>query len=58
MLFRSDFVVPEDVKELVLPVFRKRLILSPEFIVRGYTSDSLLAEILCSVPVPSVKQHI
>ncbi|HPX26987.1 MAG TPA: MoxR family ATPase, partial [Treponemataceae bacterium] len=53
-----DFVVPEDVKELVLPVFRKRLILSPEFIVRGYTSDSLLTEILCSVPVPSVKQHI
>ncbi len=53
-----DFVVPEDIKELVLPVFRKRLIVSPEFIVRGYTSDSILTEILCSVPVPSVKQHI
>ncbi len=53
-----DFVVPEDIKQLVLPVFRKRLIVSPEYVVRGYTSDSLLTEILCSVPVPSVKQHI
>ncbi|HPX27874.1 MAG TPA: MoxR family ATPase [Treponemataceae bacterium] len=53
-----DFVVPEDIKELVLPVCRKRLIVSPEYVVRGYTSDSLLSEILCSVPVPSVKQHI
>lgn len=53
-----DFVVPEDIKELVLPVCRKRLIISPEYVVRGYTSDSLLSEILASVPVPSVKQHV
>lgn len=53
-----DFVVPEDIKELVLPVCRKRLIVSPEFVIRGYTSDSLLTEILCSIPVPSVKQHV
>jgi len=53
-----DFVVPEDIKELVLPVCRKRLIVSPEYVVRGYTSDSLLSEILASVPVPSVKQHV
>ncbi len=53
-----DYAVPEDVKELVLPVLRKRLIISPEFILKGYTGDALLTEILCSVPVPSVKQHV
>ena len=53
-----DFVVPEDIKELLLPVCRKRMIVSPEYLLRGYTSDIILTEIQCSIPVPSAKQHV
>ncbi len=52
-----SFVVPEDVKELLIPVFRKRLIVKPEYQMRGYKSENILTEIAASLPVPSFKEQ-
>lgn len=53
-----DFVTPEDVKLLAQPVFRKRLILKSESIIRGYTADTIIAEILQNTAIPSFKAHV
>ena len=52
------FVTPEDVKLLALPVFRKRIILTSDSILKGYSSDKIIQEIIESVPVPAFKAHV
>jgi MoxR-like ATPase len=47
-----DFVVPDDVKELVTPVLAHRIILSPEARLRGRDARQLLEEIVETVNVP------
>lgn len=51
------YATPEDVKELLVPAFRKRLILKGDYLARGYRSESILAEIAVSVPVPAFKDR-
>jgi MoxR-like ATPase len=46
------FVTPEDIKELAPPVFRQRMLLSPEALVRGITAGRIIASILDRVPIP------
>ena len=47
-----DFVIPDDVKQLALPVLRHRVILSPSAEIEGLTTDRVLREILDQVPAP------
>jgi MoxR-like ATPase len=47
-----EFVTPDDVKALLPPTFRHRLILRPEAEVAGQTADSVLAEIAGQVTPP------
>jgi MoxR-like ATPase len=47
-----EFVTPEDVKELAKPVFRQRMLLSSEALVRGITADRIIASILDRVAIP------
>lgn len=47
-----DFVIPDDVKELALPVLRHRVILRPEAEVEGYNSDKVLGSIIAAQVVP------
>jgi len=47
-----SYVVPDDVKELVLPALRHRVILTPEAEVAGETADGGLAALVASVEVP------
>jgi MoxR-like ATPase len=47
-----DFVTPDDVKSLLPPTFRHRLILRPEAEVAGQTADSVLAELAAQVTPP------
>ncbi len=47
-----DFVIPDDVKHLALPVLRHRVILSPGAEIEGLTTDRVLREILDQVPAP------
>ncbi len=53
-----SFVTPEDVKTLALPVFRKRIILKGDAIIRGLTAQSIIRQILEAVPVPDFKAHV
>ena len=47
-----DFIVPDDIKEMALPVFRHRVILRPEAELEGLTPDRVLAQIMEGIPVP------
>jgi MoxR-like ATPase len=50
-----DFVTPEDVKTMAGPVFRQRLLLSSESVVRGITPDRIIESILDKTPVPEYR---
>jgi MoxR-like ATPase len=47
-----DYVVPDDVKSLLRPAFRHRLLLRPEAEVAGQTADSVLESVLARVTPP------
>ena len=47
-----DFVIPDDVKSLAVPVLAHRLILRAEYEVEGMTPSDVLSEILDEVSVP------
>jgi MoxR-like ATPase len=47
-----DFITPDHIKRLSLPVLRHRVILRPEAELEGLTTDRVLARILEGVPVP------
>jgi len=47
-----DFVTPDDVKAMALPVLEHRLILRPEFEMEGMTAAEAIRNILESVTVP------
>jgi MoxR-like ATPase len=47
-----DFVIPDDVKALLLPVLRHRVILSPAVEVEGRTADEVLTQIGAQVAPP------
>lgn len=47
-----DFVVPDDVADLVLPALRHRVVLTAEAEVEGQTTDDQLRELVRSVEVP------
>ena len=47
-----DYVLPEDVGDLVPDVLRHRLVLSYEALSDGETADSLIARVMKAVPLP------
>lgn len=47
-----DFVTPEDVIEMAMPVLRHRIILTPEKEMEGITPDDLIESILKAMEVP------
>ena len=47
-----DFVTPEDVRSLAVPVLAHRLVLRPEFEIEGLTVEETLGRILEQVAVP------
>ena len=52
LLSGRDFVLPEDVKAMAIPVLRHRLVLSYEAAAEGVTTDDLIARILSLLPLP------
>ena len=48
-----DFVLPDDVKRLAVPVLGHRLILSTEAYLHNTSKEKLIADILSSLPVPA-----
>ncbi|MBU4311642.1 MAG: MoxR family ATPase [Candidatus Omnitrophica bacterium] len=51
-LDKRDYVIPDDVKRLVLPVLRHRVMLQPRSIVRGLTPSDIVKHILKQATVP------
>jgi len=50
-----NYVTPEDVKEMAPSVFRQRLLLSSEAIVRGIQPDRIIQSIMDTVPIPEYR---
>jgi len=48
-----DYVIPDDVKEMAVPVLAHRLILNPEERLRDVTPLEIIRQILNTVPVPT-----
>ncbi len=47
-----DYVIPEDIKELALPIFSKRVIIKPEQLMKGVTEEIALGQLLDSIDLP------
>lgn len=47
-----DYVTPDDIKGVIKPVLRHRLLMSPDVELEGYKTDDLIEEITQSEPVP------
>jgi MoxR-like ATPase len=52
LLGGRDFVAPEDIKAMALPVLRHRVAPSADLAIEGRTADSVLAELLEQTPAP------
>src|SRR6056297_1308728 len=53
-----DFVTPDDVRRISRPVLAHRLVLTPEAAVEGVDPDDIVADVLDSVPVPTVEPTV
>ncbi len=49
-----DFVTPDDVKALAVPVFAHRLVLLTDYELRGLRQEAIVEDILAKTPVPKV----
>ncbi len=47
-----EFVSPEEVKDVAVPILRHRIILKPEALIDGLNSDQYLEHLLRRIPVP------
>ncbi len=52
LLDGRDFILPEDVQHMVLPVIAHRLVLNPEARMKGIAAEDVLMNILKNVTVP------
>jgi MoxR-like ATPase len=51
-----DYVVPDDISDLVVPVMAHRILLSPEAQMRGSGTEEVLEGLLGRVPIPARSQ--
>jgi len=49
---QRDFVLPDDIKQLAIPTLAHRIIVSPSARIKNINSESILHEILETIPVP------
>jgi len=54
LLHGHDFVTPDDIKDIAVAALRHRIVLSPEMEIEGQTPDSILLNILETVPAPRI----
>jgi MoxR-like ATPase len=47
-----DFVTPDDIREVVIPVLRHRIILAPDKEMEGITEDEVIRQIIQGMDVP------
>jgi MoxR-like ATPase len=47
-----DYLIPDDIRDYVLPVLRHRLLVKAEAQIEGVTGDQILERVLAGIPVP------
>ena len=47
-----DYLIPDDIKQAILPVFRHRIVLKPEADLEGVTADQVIQDVVRAVEVP------
>jgi MoxR-like ATPase len=47
-----DFVVPEDIQQVLPAILRHRILLTPEREMEGLRPDEVVAQVIAKVPVP------
>jgi MoxR-like ATPase len=47
-----EYVTPDDVKRMVVPAMRHRMILAPHIELEGGTSEQIIQDVVASIPVP------
>jgi len=47
-----DYVIPDDIKQAVLPVFRHRVVVKPEADLEGVTADQVIQDVIRAVELP------
>lgn len=52
VLAGRDYVLPDDIRRMALPVLCHRLVLTPEARMKGITAEQLLIQLLSTLPVP------
>ena len=52
LLAGRDYIIPEDVQHMAIPVLSHRLVLSAESRMKGVTAQSVVMKVLGSTPVP------
>lgn len=52
-----DYVTPEDVKSVAVPVLAHRVMVNPELWMSPVTSRSIVEAVLGSVPTPTAREH-
>lgn len=53
LLSGRDYVLPDDIRRMALPVLSHRLILTPEARMKGISAQQVLAQLMDTVPVPT-----
>jgi len=56
MLHERDFVLPDDVKAMTITALAHRLLLKPEFWVRGIQAEDIIQDILDRTPIPKAEE--
>jgi MoxR-like ATPase len=47
-----EYVTPDDIKTMAIPVLAHRLIVRPEHRIKGVTNQMCVSEILQRIPIP------
>jgi MoxR-like ATPase len=53
LIDEREYVIPDDVKRLAVPVLRHRVAVAPELELEGVTADTALQSILDKTEVPT-----
>ncbi|MCP4597239.1 MoxR family ATPase [Neptuniibacter sp.] len=54
LMNKRNFVLPDDIKQVSIPVMRHRILLSPESEIEGFTPDRILNQLIQTVDTPKV----
>lgn len=58
ILDNRSFITPDDVKAVVLPGLRHRIILKPEFQIKGVEPEDIIVDVVKGVRVPKVQNYV